>query len=155
MRLLQSVEDVNDDQKKYFFPKILKYYDNNIRNKRFTIWGLSFKPKTDDMREAPSREIIKELHKLGAKINVHDPVALNEAKRLDLDKIVTLFEDNYDALENSDGLILVTEWLEYREPDFDKIKSLMRKPVIFDGRNLFNPTKLRSKGFDYIGVGRP
>jgi UDPglucose 6-dehydrogenase len=154
MRVLTAVEDVNEDQKKYLIPKILSYYGNDLKGKTFSIWGLSFKPKTDDMREASSRVIIKELSDRGAKINAHDPVALEEAKRLQIDKMADLFDDNYETLKNSDGLILVTEWLEYREPDFDKIKSLMRKPVIFDGRNIFQPEKLKKIGFEYFGVGR-
>lgn len=154
MRVLTAVEDVNEDQKKYLIPKILAYYGNDLKGKTFSIWGLSFKPKTDDMREASSRVIIKELFDRGAKIKVHDPVALEEAKRLQIDKMADLFDDNYETLKNSDGLILVTEWLEYREPDFDKIKSLMRKPVIFDGRNIFQPEKLKKIGFEYFGVGR-
>lgn len=155
LKLLKAVEEVNEQQKKYLIPKILGYYDNNLSDKTFTIWGLSFKPKTDDMREAPSRTIIQELYKYGAKIKAHDPAALHEACRLGLDKNIELFDDNYQALENSDGLILVTEWLEYREPSFQKIKSLMRKPVIFDGRNIYKPTKVRSLGFDYFAIGRP
>jgi len=155
MRLLQAVEDVNNDQKTYIIPKILNYHKNNISGKTFTIWGLSFKPKTDDMREAPSREIIQELIKHGAKVNAHDPVALHEAKRMGLDQVVNLFDDGYKALENSDGLIVVTEWLEYREPDFSKIKSLMRSAVVFDGRNIYKPDKIRGMGFDYFAVGRP
>ena len=154
MRVLTAVEDVNEDQKKYLIPKILSYYGNDLKGKTFSIWGLSFKPKTDDMREASSQVIIKELSDRGAKINAHDPVALEEAKRLQIDKMADLFDDNYETLKNSDGLILVTEWLEYREPDFDKIKSLMRKPVIFDGRNIFQPEKLKKIGFEYFGVGR-
>ncbi len=155
MRLLQAVEDVNNEQKTYIIPKLLNYYKNDISGKTFTIWGLSFKPKTDDMRDAPSREIIQELIKQGAKVKAHDPVALHEAKRLGLDKVVTLYEDGYKALENSDGLILVTEWLEYREPDFAKMKSIMRGSVVFDGRNIYKPEKMRSLGFDYFAVGRP
>lgn len=154
MRILTAVEDVNEEQKKMLIPKILKYYDNNISGKTFTLWGLSFKPKTDDMREASSRIIIKELHQLGANIQAHDPVAMIEARRLKLDEIITLYDDNYEALKGSDGLILVTEWLEYREPDFEKMKALMKKPVVFDGRNVFNPKKMRKIDFDYFGIGR-
>ena len=154
MRVLKAVEDVNEDQKRYLLPKILSHYGDNLKGKIFSIWGLSFKPKTDDMREAPSRVIIKELFERGAKIKAHDPVALDEAKRLEIDKMAALLEDNYDTLKDSDGLILVTEWLEYREPDFEKIKSLMKEPVIFDGRNIFKPEKLKSMGFTYYGVGR-
>ena len=155
LRILKAVEDVNNEQKKIIIPKLLQYYNNDIAGKTFTLWGLSFKPKTDDMREAPSRVIIQELHKLGAKIQAHDPVAMDEARRLELDKIVTLYDDNYEALKNSDGLILITEWLQYREPDFNKMKSLMNKAVIFDGRNIYNPQKIRNKEFDYFAIGRP
>ena len=154
MRILQAVEDVNEDQKKVVIPTIEKYYDGNLKDKTITLWGLSFKPKTDDMREAPSRIIIKELHERGAKIQAHDPAAMDEARRLQLNKIVTLYDNNYDALKGSDGLVLVTEWLEYREPDLEKMKSLMNRPVVFDGRNVFNPKKMRDLGFDYFGIGR-
>ncbi|MCK4894882.1 MAG: UDP-glucose/GDP-mannose dehydrogenase family protein, partial [Calditrichia bacterium] len=155
MRLLQAVEDVNEDQKTYVVPRLLNYFNNNISDKTFTLWGLSFKPKTDDMREAPALEIIQSLLNHGATVNAHDPVALHEAQRLKLDEKINLFEDSYKALENSDGLILVTEWLEYREPDFSRIKSIMRTPVVFDGRNIYKPEKIRDKGFDYFAVGRP
>lgn len=155
LRILQAVEAVNNDQKTYLIPKILKYYNHDVKGKTFTIWGLSFKPKTDDMREASSREIIQALKREGAQIKAHDPVALQEARRLKLHEVATLYEDNYEALRDSDGLILVTEWLEYREPNFSKIKSLMRKAVIFDGRNIYNPEKVRALGFDYFAVGRP
>jgi len=154
MHILKTVEKVNENQKRILIPKILKYYDNDLSDKTFTIWGLSFKPKTDDMREAPSRVIIKELYEKGAKIKAHDPVAIDEARRLKLDKIAALCKDNYEALRESDGLVIVTEWLEYREPDFERMKKLMRHPVIFDGRNIFNPKKVRELGFDYFGIGR-
>lgn len=154
LRILKEVEAVNEDQKKILIPKILSHHDGDINGKTFTLWGLSFKPKTDDMREASSRIIIQELHSHGARIKAHDPEAMNEARRLKLDQIITLYEDNYEALEDSEGLIVVTEWLEYREPDFDKIKSLMKQAVIFDGRNIYNPAKIRELGFDYYGIGR-
>lgn len=155
MRILQAVEAVNEDQKRSLIPKILAHFNNDIAGKTFTIWGLSFKPKTDDMREAPSRVIIHELHRLGAKIKAHDPAAMDEARRLKLDQIAQLYDDNYEALKESDGLILVTEWLEYREPDFERIKSLLKTPVIFDGRNVYRPEKVREYGFAYYGIGRP
>jgi UDPglucose 6-dehydrogenase len=155
MRLLQAVEDVNEDQKTYLIPKILEFYKNDISGKTFTLWGLSFKPKTDDMREAPSREIIHSLLKHGVTVNAHDPVALHEARRLKLDEKINLFEDGYQALKDSDGLIVVTEWLEYREPDFKKMNNLMRCPVVFDGRNIYKPEKIREMGFKYFAIGRP
>lgn len=154
MRLLKSVEAVNEDQKKVLIPKIVKHFDGDISGKTIAVWGLSFKPKTDDMREAPSRVIIKELHKLGAKIKAHDPVAMNEARRLKLDEIVTLCEDNYQAAEGADALVVVTEWLEYREPDFERLKEIMNHPAIFDGRNIYNPVKVKNFGFAYYGIGR-
>lgn len=155
LRILTAVEEVNDDQKKIIIPKLLQYYNNDIAGKTLTLWGLSFKPKTDDMREAPARVIIQELYKLGVKIQAHDPVAMDEARQLGLDKMVTLFDDNYNALENSDGLIIVTEWLQYREPDFIRMKSIMKHAVIFDGRNIYNPNKIRDMGYDYFAIGRP
>lgn len=154
LRVLEAVEDVNERQKLILVPKILQHFGGSIQGKTLAIWGLSFKPKTDDMREAPSIPIIHELHKLGAKINAHDPVAMNEARRLQLDHYVTLFEDYYEAIRDADGLVLVTEWLNYREPDFEQIKSLMRTPVIFDGRNVFHPAKMKDLGFAYYGIGR-
>jgi UDPglucose 6-dehydrogenase len=155
MEILTAVENVNDEQKKILIPKIKKFYGDDLKGKTLTLWGLSFKPKTDDMREAPSRVIIHELHKLGITIKAHDPVALNEARRLKLDEKATLCENNYDALKESDGLILVTEWLEYREPDFARMKKLMKNHVIFDGRNIYSPDKVRKTGFDYFAIGRP
>lgn len=154
LRVLEAVEDVNERQKLILVPKILRHFGGDIKGKTLAIWGLSFKPKTDDMREAPSIPIIHELHKLGAKINAHDPVAMNEARRLKLDQHVSLFEDYYEAIRDADGLVLVTEWLNYREPDFEQIKSLMRTPVIFDGRNVFHPVKMKDLGFAYYGIGR-
>lgn len=155
MRILKAVEAVNEDQKKILVPKIKNFFSSNLKGKTLTLWGLSFKPKTDDMREAPSRIIIDELHRLGARLKGHDPEAMDEARRLKLDEKITLFDDNYEALKDSDGLILVTEWLEYREPDFDKMKTYMNTPVIFDGRNIYKPRKIREMGFAYIGIGRP
>lgn len=154
LQILEAVESVNERQKLILIPKILNHFNGDISNRTFTVWGLSFKPRTDDMREAPSIAIITELHKLGAKVRAHDPAALREARRLKLDEIADLVEDNYEALEGSDGLILVTEWLDYREPDFDQIKEKLRTPVIFDGRNIYHPEKLKKMGFAYYGIGR-
>jgi UDPglucose 6-dehydrogenase len=154
MKLLEAVEDVNERQKKILIPRILDHFNGDIKGKKFAVWGLSFKPKTDDMREAPSIEIIKALHREGARIAAHDPVAIHEAKRQGLDEYCTFCEDNYDTLQDADALILVTEWLNYREPDFDLMKKLMRTPVVFDGRNIYNPQKMREMGFAYYGIGR-
>lgn len=155
MRILTSVEDVNDDQKKILIPKIKEVFGDDLSGKTIGLWGLSFKPKTDDMREAPSRVLVKELHDMGVKLKAHDPVAMEEARRLKLDEKVTLCDDNYDAIKDVDALIVVTEWLEYREPDFEKMKSIMKQPVVFDGRNIFNPKKMRDVGFTYHCIGRP
>ncbi len=154
MRVIRAVEDVNEDQKKILIPKILDTFGGDVSGKTITLWGLSFKPKTDDMREASSRVIVQELHKLGANIHAHDPVAMEEARRLKLDQFCTLFENNYDALKGSDALVIVTEWLEYREPDFEKMKTLMNRAVVFDGRNIYKPNKMRQMGFEYSGIGR-
>ena len=154
LRVLEAVEEVNNRQKLILLPKILEYFKGSVEGKTFAIWGLSFKPRTDDMREAPSISIIKELHKLGAKINAHDPVSLDEARRLELDQYATFFDDNYEALKDADGLIIITEWLDYREPDFYLIKKRLNSPVIFDGRNIYRPAKLKEKGFTYFGIGR-
>jgi UDPglucose 6-dehydrogenase len=154
LKILDAVENVNESQKLILIPKILKYFNESITGKTFAIWGLSFKPKTDDMREAPSMPLIKELHQRGAKVNAHDPVALEEARRLGVDQFATLFEDNYEALKGADGLIVVTEWLDYREPDFELIKNNLKNPVIFDGRNILNANKLKEMGFTYFGIGR-
>lgn len=154
LRVLQAVEEVNQRQKLALIPKILKHFDGDIKGKSFGLWGLSFKPKTDDMREAPAIEIIKELHRLGATVQAHDPVAIEESKRIGLGEIATFHDDYYSVIKDADGLILVTEWLNYREPDFSLIKNLLKSPVIFDGRNVYHPAKVRELGFSYYGIGR-
>ena len=152
-KILKAVEWVNQQQRKQFAGKILTYFKKQLKGKIIAVWGLSFKPNTDDMREAPSVTIIKELLKHRATVHVTDPVANNEAKRY-LGKSVKYFENNYDTLRGADALVVVTEWNEFRRPDFDKVKSLMRGQVIFDGRNIYNPQVLREKGFEYFGIGR-
>lgn len=153
MRILQSVEDVNDDQKKVMFDKIKKHYGNHLKDKIFCIWGLSFKPQTDDMREAPSLVLIDALHEAGAKIKAYDPVAMKEAKHLLGDK-AELKEDAISATENADALILVTEWPEFRLPDWNDITRKMKGQVIFDGRNIYNRKEMQKFGFTYYGIGR-
>lgn len=154
MEILEAVEKVNEEQKYIIISKIKTHF-TKLKGKTIALWGLSFKPKTDDMREAPSRVIIRELHKLGVKIQAHDPVAMDEARRLKLDEIITLYNDNYEALNGADALVIVTEWLEYRKPDFNIIKSKLNNPVIFDGRNIFDPENMRNIGFEYYCIGRP
>lgn len=152
-KILKSVEEVNKEQKKIIVKKMINYFKNKLKNKLIAVWGLSFKPNTDDMREAPSITIINELLKHGAKIHAHDPVAIEEAKKKFGIKI-KYFENNYDALKGADALVIVTEWNEFRRPDFQKMKKLMRKTVIFDGRNIYDPNVMKETGFTYFGIGR-
>jgi len=152
MRILQAVDDVNDDQKKVIFEKIKKHYNGDLNNKTFCIWGLSFKPKTDDMREAPSLVLIDALHEAGAKIQAYDPVAMAEAKHL-IDGKVDLKEDAISATENADAIILVTEWPEFRLPDWEVICKQMKNTVIFDGRNIYHKADMKKLGFTYYGIG--
>ena len=151
--LLESADIVNKKQRMLFVDKILNYYDNDIKDKTFAIWGLAFKPKTNDMREAPSITIINELLNKGAKIKAYDPKAFNLAKLIFGDKI-TYSKNAYDALIDSNALLLLTEWNEFRRPDFDRIKSLLKTPVIFDGRNQYDSNRLKNKGFSYFCVGK-
>jgi UDPglucose 6-dehydrogenase len=153
MRILKSVDDVNDDQKKVIFNKIKKHYGNDLKNKRFCIWGLSFKPNTDDMREAPSLVLIESLLEAGAKVQAYDPVALEEAKHLLHDK-VDLKEDAISATEDADAIVLVTEWPEFRLPDWELISSKMKDKLIFDGRNIYSRIDMQNAGFTYYGIGR-
>ena len=158
LKILQAVEEVNERQKTIMLDKIKTYYNNDLKGKTFTVWGLAFKPNTDDMREAPAIPLIRGLVKEGANVQAHDPEALKEAEwRFEdiLNKGVTLFRKRYDALEGSDGLIIMTEWNEFREPDFYLIKEMLHKPVIFDGRNLYDPKRMAKLGIDYFPIGRP
>lgn len=154
LEIVNSVYEVNERQKKIIVEKIKKHFEKDLKDKKIAVWGLSFKPKTDDMREAPSITIINELLKLGAKITAFDPVAIPNAKKIFGNKI-KYAKNQYDALKNADALVLITEWQEFREPDFNYMKALMRTPVVFDGRNIYNPEKLKRLGFTYYGIGRP
>ena len=156
--ILKSVEEANERQKLVLSDKILAYFggsdtDKPLAGKSFAIWGLSFKPRTDDMRDAPSVVIINRLLELGASIKAHDPEAIKEAKKIFGDRI-SFSAQQYDILSGSDALIIVTEWNEYRTPDFDAIKERLNTPVIFDGRNLFEPKRLANLGFTYHSIGR-
>lgn len=152
-KILNSVEWVNQNQRVLFAKKILDHFGNNLKGKRITVWGLAFKPNTDDMREAPSVTVVRELLKHKAVVHVHDPVANEEAKK-HFGTSVKYFSNNYDALKGADGLVVMTEWNEFRRPDFDKMKSLMKQHVVFDGRNIYNPQILKELGFVYFGIGR-
>jgi UDPglucose 6-dehydrogenase len=151
--LISAVEKVNDDQKKVLFSKIVSQFGNSLNGKRFTVWGLSFKPETDDMREAPSITLIRSLLESGAEINAYDPQAINEAKLYLKDCNVNYFTNKYEALENSDAVILVTEWKEFRSPDFNRIHNLLRGNLFIDGRNQFDKTYMKSQGFNYLQIG--
>ncbi len=152
-KILSAVEWVNKHQRMVFAKKILTHFLNNLKGKRIAVWGLSFKPNTDDMREAPSVAVIRELVRHGAVIHAHDPVAIEESKKY-LGSTVKYFKNNYDALKGADCLVVMTEWNEFRRPDFSKMKSLMRGRAIFDGRNIYNPQILGDMGFSYFGIGR-
>ena len=150
--LLRAVEKTNARQKRVLVEKAKAHF-GSLQGKSFAVWGLSFKPKTDDMRDAPSIEIIEGLLAGGARVTAFDPVAIENARRLLNDK-VTFVERPYDALEGVDALFVVTEWNEFRHPDFERMKGLMKAPVIFDGRNVYAPSKMRELGFTYFGIGR-
>ena len=155
LKLLKAVEEVNDLQKYVLPKKIKKQFGDNLKGKHFALWGLAFKPNTDDMREASSRVLINELIKAGASITAYDPVAMDEAKRIFKDeKSLSFVDTQEEALKNADALIIVTEWTEFRSPDFALIKSSLKTPMIFDGRNLYDPKAVRALGFNYYPVGR-
>jgi len=152
LNVCRATDEVNTKQKEHFWNKVHNYFDGNLEGKKVSIWGISFKPKTDDIREAPSLYIIEKLLSAGASVTVHDPVAMDNAKAHFGDK-VNYAGSNYDACEGADALVINTEWNEYRQPDFQKLKELMDGNVIFDGRNLYKPDTLKQKGIKYIGVG--
>jgi UDPglucose 6-dehydrogenase len=151
LRILQSVEDVNEDQKAVLFNKVKAHY-GDLTGKHFAMWGLSFKPETDDMREAPALVICEQLIEAGATVTAYDPVSMPEAKHMIGDKI-NYAEDAYAALEGADALLLVTEWREFRVPDWDRLRKTLREPVVFDGRNIYSGPELAAIGFHYSGIG--
>jgi len=154
-QLLNAVEDVNNRQKHKIFEKLKTHYDGKLEGKTIALWGLSFKPSTDDMREAPSRVIMESLWNAGARVQAYDPEAMAEAKRLYPDNEgLTLCKTAGDALDGADALVIVTEWQEFRSPDFDAMKSALADSVVFDGRNLYDPELMRSFGLAYYAIGR-
>ncbi len=154
-QVLRAVDGVNERQKHVLFEKVRGHYGNQLKGKTIALWGLAFKPNTDDMREAPSRVLMESLFSAGVKVQAYDPVAVNEARRLYADQPnLTLFERADDALVGADALAIVTEWREFRSPDFDTIKAALKEPVIFDGRNLYDPRQLAGRGFKYYAIGR-
>jgi UDPglucose 6-dehydrogenase len=152
LRVLKSVEEVNDDQKSVLFDKVSKYFNHQLKDKTIAIWGLSFKPETDDMREAPALVLIEKFLAVGAKVKAYDPEAMEEAKRRLGDRI-EYAKEQYEALINADCLLIVTEWTEFRAPNLDNIKKLLKKHVIFDGRNIYDVAALKAEGFDYFCIG--
>ena len=152
LTILKAVENVNDEQKYLLFNKLMKFYGNDIKGKTIAMWGLSFKPQTDDMREAPALVLIDNIIKAGGKVKAYDPVAMHETQRRVGDKI-EYCKDLYDTLTDSEALFLVTEWSEFRFPNWSVIKKLMKNAVVFDGRNIFDGKELKSYGFEYFCVG--
>jgi len=153
--LLSSVENVNFRQKQVLFEKVSAHYKNGLENKTFALWGLSFKPNTDDMRDAPSRVLMEKLWKEGAKVKAFDPKAMEETKRIYGDNgSLTLCKSAEEALQGADALIVITEWNVFRSPDFEKIKSILTEPVIFDGRNIYDSAMMKTNGFHYYSIGR-
>jgi len=153
LEIMSAVEAVNNRQKRVLFEKLKKRFGNDLKNKTIAVWGLSFKPNTDDMRESPSIVLIENLIAEGAKIKAYDPEATQEARKIFKDKIVYA-DKTYEALEGADALVIVTEWNEFRRPNFERMKTAMKSHIIFDGRNLFEPSKMAELGFEYEGIGR-
>ncbi|WP_273566585.1 UDP-glucose dehydrogenase family protein [Maribacter halichondriae] len=154
--LIASVEDVNDRQKLVIAKKVVDRFGEDLKDKTFAVWGLAFKPETDDMREAPAIYVIKELVKRGAKINAYDPKAMEEAKHFYLKDLpgVAYYNSKYETLRDADAMILLTEWKEFRSPDFDELKTQLKQAVVFDGRNQYNDTLMNKRGFEYYQIGK-
>jgi UDPglucose 6-dehydrogenase len=154
-QILKSVEAVNEKQKVRLLERLKKHFgSDSLKGKRIAVWGLSFKPRTDDMREAPSVPLINGLLEAGATVHAYDPEAMKVAKGIFGSK-VHYADSSYAALTGADALVLITEWNEFREPDFARMRKLMRTPVIFDGRNIYNPEQIKAQGFSYSSIGRP
>ena len=154
--LLRAVEAVNERQKQVLFEKIKSYFGGNLQGKTIALWGLAFKPNTDDMREAPSRVLMESLWAAGATVKAYDPVAMQEARKIYPDqKQLTLMGTAQDTLDGADALAIVTEWREFRSPDWQLVKSALTTPAVFDGRNLYDPALLRDQGIEYFPIGRP
>lgn len=151
--VLEAVEQANDRQKRRLYDMLAQAFAGVVRGRRVAIWGLAFKPNTDDMREAPALALIEQLLSDGASVAAHDPAAMHEAQRR-LGTSITFAETNYDAVDGADALVIVTDWNAYRHPDFERIRTLLKHPVIIDGRNLYDPAKLRALGFTYRSIGR-
>ena len=153
MSIIKSADKTNKKQRELFADKIFSRFGKDLEGKTFGVWGLAFKPKTDDMREAPSITIINKLLQAGAKVKCYDPKAMDLAKRIFKDS-VEYCTSSYEALKNADAMILMTEWNEFRRPDFERIKGLLKEQIIFDGRNQYNAERLREAGFEYYQIGK-
>jgi len=155
LRVLDAVEEANEIQKLVLVERVVQRFGEDLKGRLFAIWGLAFKPNTDDMREAPSRVVVEELTRRGARVQAYDPVAMPEAQRV-LGHVAgfSTVPSAEAALEGADALLIVTEWREFRTPDFDRIKSSLKQPLVLDGRNLYEPELMRSLGIDYVGIGR-
>jgi len=151
--ILRAVDAVNDAQKRQLFNKVVAHFGNDLKGRRAAVWGLSFKPRTDDMREAPSVVLIRALLEAGMQVRAHDPAAMQVARQFFGDSI-EYCESTYDTLDGADCLLIVTEWEEFKNPDFERMRALLKQPVIFDGRNLYNPETMRHHGFNYLSIGR-
>jgi len=151
-QILKAVDEVNNRQKQVLFERLRQHFENELHGRKIAVWGLAFKPRTDDVREAPSLVLIERLLAAGADVHVHDPVAMHPVRHVFADRI-TYHTHHYDTLEQADALTIVTEWNEYRNPDFEYLRYKMKRPVIFDGRNLYDPAKLAQAGFHYTGIG--
>ena len=152
--ILEAVEAVNEGQKRLVLETVIERFGEDLTGRTFAVWGLSFKPETDDMREAPSLVVVEGLLERGAEVRAHDPQAMEVAKALHFGDRITYCDQNYAALEGADALLILTEWQPYRRPDFERLRTLLKAPVIIDGRNLFEPARLRDAGFEYYSVGR-
>ncbi|MEO6076224.1 MAG: UDP binding domain-containing protein, partial [Dokdonella sp.] len=154
-RLLDAVESVNDSQKHRLFALLQQHFDGELKGLTIAVWGLAFKPNTDDMREAASRTLLEELWTAGAIVRAFDPEAMDEARRIYGERAdLILCEDAFDTLVDSSALVIVTEWKAFRSPDFKRIRASLREPVLFDGRNMFEPEMVESAGLAYYGIGR-
>jgi UDPglucose 6-dehydrogenase len=153
-KILQAVEAVNERQKVRLLDKVKAHVGRSLDGKRIAVWGLAFKPRTDDMREAPSVPLIRGLLAAGAAVTAYDPEAMKVARGI-FGTDVAYAKNSYDALTGADALVIVTEWNEFREPDYARMRTLMRTPSIFDGRNIYNPEQMRAHGFTYFSMGRP
>ncbi len=152
--VVKAAHQANDKQVEFMFGKIKKYFNDDLAGRTFAMWGLAFKPRTDDMREAPSVKLIDKLKQAGAKVAAHDPQAHHTAREI-LEDTITYHDDVYETLTGADGLIICTEWMEFRTPDFKHIAETLKRPVIFDGRNLYDPEYVNEAGLDYVCIGRP